>query len=124
MIYTTDTVATVSKYETQCPGISKCICFLALAHYKIYHPEEKRELANSVDDNELLDFTDVFALRWNIMTALKHPFAIAVICIPFPAMFTLSKLECFSAHHIPVLMFLSTSVENQYLGSFRQLNHL
>lgn len=84
----------------------------------------KRELANSVDDNELQDFTDVFTLKWNIMMALKRFFTIAVICIPFSAMFTLSKLECFWAHHSPVLMFLSTSVENQYLGSFCQFNHL
>lgn len=84
----------------------------------------KGELANCVDGNELRDFTDVVALRWNIMMALKRSFAVAVICIPCPAMFTLSKLECFWAHHNPVLMVLSTSVENQYLGSFRQLNHL
>lgn len=43
--------------------------------------------AESVDDNELLYFADVFTLKWNIMMQLKLCTTITVICIPLPEMF-------------------------------------
>lgn len=43
--------------------------------------------AKSVDENELLHFTDVFTLKWNIMMVLKLFTTITVICMSLLVMF-------------------------------------
>lgn len=49
----------------------------------------------SVDENELLHFTDVFTLKWNIIMALKLFTTITVICIPLLGMFIFKEVEMF-----------------------------
>lgn len=77
--------------------IIKFICFSAVAHYKIDVPMKKKETlpAKSVDENELLHFTDVFTLKWNIMMVLKLFTTITVICIPLLVMFIFWDVEMF-----------------------------
>ena len=50
---------------------------------------EKKETlsAKSVDENELLHFTDVFTIKWNIIMVLKLFTTITVICMPLLVMF-------------------------------------
>lgn len=57
----------------------------------------KKEIlsAKSVDENELLHFTDVFTLKWNIMMVLKLFTTITVICMPLQVMFIFSEVEMF-----------------------------
>lgn len=67
-------------------GVIHLFAFWVLA-FKIDVSMGKEISAESVDDNELLYFADVFTLKWNIMMQLKLCTTITVICIPLPEMF-------------------------------------